>query len=143
MEYSSLHEYLDIVFKGKENVCPREIKLEKRKYWRNYNTALKRRQRKKFREFSVRFSKGEYAQIKPYIQGKPISVCIHEIVMGYVNTSHAPSPQTDTVVLEQQLFLISHQLDEFLINGSLPDTILSELQEMVGMLKRLLDINDS
>ena len=114
--YTSVHQYLDEVFKNQENVSNRDVKVAKRTYRKMYNTALKRRIRADTTEITLRFTKQEITKLKlVFSKAKSISKELKKLIQHFLNTGiFEISDKIDTSKIEQELFTISEYLEQVL-----------------------------
>jgi len=142
MKHKSLHAYLDELFSDRSNVSDGEIRAAKNEYWRTYNTELKKRRRQLHREFSVRFSLGEFEQIKPYLCSKPMSHFIRNAVLRHVKQNPVLDNRYDSSIIEQQLFLISQLLEEMTLLDHVPEYLITDLQSTITIIKGTIASHD-
>ena len=114
--YKSVHEYLDEVFQGKEHVSHRDVKVAKRKYWRMYNTALKRRRRAEYDEITLSFSKAEVMKLKRKLNlESKLSASLKQLILDFLESgSLTIVNHIDTSAIENELFLITEYLEQIL-----------------------------
>lgn len=114
--YKSIHEYLDEVFADKTTVSQRDIKVAKRKYWRMYNTALKRKRRAENAEITLSFSKSEVRKLKrKFNVENKLSTALKKVILDFLESgSLTIVNHIDTSAIESELFLVTEYLEQAL-----------------------------
>ena len=143
MNSSGVHAYLDHIFQGRDNVSDEEVIAAKNDYWKQYNTALKKRQRLLHREFSVRFSLSEFESIKERLYGRPVSRFIRQAVLEYSNKNIVAPTEFNTSLIEQQLFLIQQLSKEICQVSDAPEYLLTDIDTAINSVKSELKLYDN
>lgn len=138
-DFTSVHEYLDGVFKGQSPTAI-DIIQAKQCYWRAYNTNLKRKQRSEFKSIRIKLNKKEHLALQKMLPSdRPLSQSVHTIVMNYLEGDVDPTPRINTALIEQQLFFIAEYLKELAENMDTDRAC--ELEQHIHTLETLIEEN--
>lgn len=134
--YNSLHEYLDTLFDGKDP-SNSEIIQAKSDYWRLYNNALKRHQRKVLKYVRLSFTRSEHKQLSQLASGH--SLKLHEYIKRAIESSadpYYPSVKENTKLLGL-VFSIIHKLEYMMNQHRTESKHHLELEKIVNKLYEL------
>ncbi len=114
--YTSLHDYLDVVFKD-QTPDETDIIEAKKTYWKMYNTFLKRNQRKKNKEVTIALEKEHWdILLKGRKTAQTIQSYIKELLLKQIDSKEANKRifVADTVQIEQLLFVVVDYLESMI-----------------------------
>lgn len=115
--FSSLHEYLDCVFKDNPNTSWDDIKEAKKEYWKIYYKHYRREKRIKRKEFSLGFYPKQLQLIHQKRGDKSVSQFLYNAVNRQLTSQEAPPVDTEVFrELHQQLRTFINLLEESLDN---------------------------
>jgi len=137
-QFTSVHEYLDQVFK---DIAPSKemITLAKKDYWRAYNTDLKRRQRKEFSTLHLRFTKAELQQFKTSLsKEESINSKVKQILKNYLYEVDTSQSTINTALIEQQVFLISEYIEEWREENEVDIEKLQQLESCILAIEKAI-----
>lgn len=101
--YTSVHEFLDELFKDHADPTNEQIIKAKENYWRSYHKHYRRWHRSKYREFTIRLSARELALLKIKAGALPLCKSLKNLV------SEALHAEAERSVLDKQLLGLIHQ----------------------------------
>lgn len=136
IDFTSVHDYLDLVFKDK---LPSRIEIIEAKqcYWRAYNTDLKRRQRAECKSIRIKLSNKEHQALQKLLPNdRPLSLSVRGIVINYSEGNLDPIPRINTALIEQQLFFIAEYFKE--LAEDMDTERASELEKHIHTLETLI-----
>jgi len=139
--YKNLHQYLDLVFVGIEPT-PEQVILQKKAYWKAYNTHLKQNQRAKRKEVTITLDKELLEMLLQKSSNGSLSNYIKQVLLQHTsqNSIDVPLLGQDSAVLEQQLFLVTDYLQGILYQRRIIDKeAIAKLESLLLKLKQLLE----
>lgn len=141
--YKSLHDYLDMIFRDK-TPTENEIDQAKKQYWKEYNTHLKRNQRKKRKEITVSLDKQQWELLQQRLfSNQSPSHFIKEFLLDHLENKKkeiGKTNQDEVIQIEQQLFSLINYVESLLYQRRMIEgQSIGQLEKRLSQLQKLLE----
>jgi len=113
MKYSSIHDYLDVVFAAIPNPSKEDIIYAKKQYYKLWHKAYNRKRRKTRKEFTLGFNAKTLKQIKDSKGKRSVSKYLYDAVFGALDGGlKSDFDNEQLVAIHQKLMQLIALLEE-------------------------------
>ncbi len=138
MEYNSIHDYLDAVFKADANPTKEEVIEAKKRYYRLWHREYNRKRRKFRKEFTLGFAPDALRRIKDQKGDMSVSKFLYRTIFDRLGLGVTSSYDREQLtIIHQKLMQLMALLEE---NGDSPqiEDILDRIEELELRFSKLI-----
>lgn len=141
-EYTSLHQYLDIVLQNNPNASDTQIKEAKKAYWKLYYSNYRKKKRKSRKEFTLGFYKEQLTKINQKRGTQTVSKFLYKTIEKELQSDYKPNIDEDGIAeINLALMQLITLVEELLDNTDLDKmaTALDQLDALEDAVSQILN----
>ncbi len=133
--YKSVHQFLDEVFKSIDEPTSKQIKEQKKIYWRMYNSALKVRRRRLLKYIALSINRSDFSELQR--QAFAVDETVYDLMKERILNSDRPMLPIKLICrIHQTVFELLDESSN--LESQSMQQKLTELEDMVHHLRSLL-----